>query len=98
LRSLQIRVGFSRRGGPHGAIHRILAAVRTRERSHAQDVRFVEARHGMNRSYRQSVLRQRAGLIRAQHVDAGRFIQRGEPGWKDSQLCQSLRAERGRKE
>ena len=71
-------------------IYRILPAVRTRQGSHSQDVRFVEAGHGMNGGYRQFVLRQRAGLIRAQHVDACRFIHRGEPRWKDAQLCQSL--------
>ena len=83
--------------GPDGAIHRILPAVRTRQGSDSQDMRFVEASHGMNRGYRQCVLRQRAGFIGAQHVDAGRFIHGGEPGWKNAQLGQSLCAERGRK-
>ena len=40
------------------------------------------------------VARERAGLIRAQHVDAGRFIHGGKPGWKNAQLSQSLGAER----
>ena len=84
-------------GGPDGRIHRILPAVRTRQGSQSQDVRFVEAGHGVDGGYRQFVLRQRAGLIRAQHVDAGRFIHGGEPRWKNAQLCQSPRAERRRK-
>ena len=60
-------------------------------------MRFIEASHGMNRGYRQFVLRQRTGFIGAQHIDAGRFIHCGEPGWKNAQLGQSLGAERGRK-
>ena len=51
----------------------------------------------MDGGYRQFVSRQRAGLIRAQDVDAGRFIHGGEPRWKNAQLCQSPRAERRRK-
>ena len=84
-------------GGPDGRIYRILPAVRTRQGSQSQHVRLVEAGHGMDGGYRQFVLRQRAGLIRAQHVDACRFIHGGEPRRKDVQLCQSPRAERRRK-
>ena len=57
---------FFRGGGPNGGIHRILPAVRTRQGSQPQNVRFVEAGHGMNGGYLQLVLRQRAGFIRAQ--------------------------------
>ena len=63
----------------------------------SQHVRLVEAGHGMDGGNRQFVLRQRAGLIRAQHVDARRFIHGGEPRRKDAQMCQSPRAERRRK-
>src|ERR1022692_238905 len=76
---------------------RILPAVRTRQSSHSQDVRFVEAGHGMDGGYLQFVLRQRAGLIRAQHVDACRFIHGREPRRKDAQLRQSPCAECRRK-
>src|ERR1700722_7578232 len=48
------------------------AAVGTRQGSHSHHVRFVEARHDMDRGYRQCVLRQRSGLVRAQHIDACR--------------------------
>ena len=84
-------------GGPDGRIDRILPAVRTRQGSQSQHVRLVEAGHGMDGGYRQLVLRQRAGLIRAQHVDTGRFIHGGEPRRKDAQMCQSPRAKRRRK-
>jgi hypothetical protein len=47
----------------------------------------------MNRSYGESILSQRAGFIRTEHVDAGSFTDGGKPGWKDIEHCQSLRAE-----
>ena len=93
----QIGGGFLSGGGPDGGIDRILPAVRTRQRSQSQDVRFVEAGHGVDGGHRQLVSRQRARLVRAQDVDAGRFIHGGEPRRKDAQLCQSPCAERRRK-
>ena len=81
----QIGGDFLCGGGPDGRIYRILPAVRTRQGSQSQDVRLVEAGHGMDGGHRQLVLRQRAGLIRAQHVDAGRFIHGGEPRRKNAQ-------------
>ena len=84
-------------GGADGPVYRILPAVGTGQGSQSQHVRLVEAGHGMDGGYRQFILRQRAGLIGAQHVDAGRFIHGGEPRRKDAQMRQSPRAERGRK-
>ena len=93
----QIRGRVLAGGGADGPVYRILPAVGTRQGSQSQHVRLVEAGHGMDGGYSQFILRERAGLIGAQHVDAGRFIHRGEPRRKDAQLCQSPRAERGRK-
>ena len=73
-------------GGPDGGVNRILPAVRTGQGSPSQNMRLIEAGHGMNGGYGQLVLRQRAGLVRAQHVDACRFVDCGEPGRKDAQI------------
>ena len=86
-----------RGGGANGRVYGILPAIRTGEGGHSQNVRFVKAGHGVYGGHLQFVARQRARLVRAQHVDAGRFIHGGEPRWKDAQMRQSPRAERRRK-
>ncbi len=76
---------------------RMASPVRTREGSDSQHVRFVKAGHGIDGGYRQFVLGERTGLIRAEYLDARRFIYSREPGWKNAQLRLSLCSERGRK-
>ncbi len=86
-----------RGGGADGRVHGILPAIRTGQGGQSQNVRFVKAGHGVDGGHLQFVARQRACLIRAQHVDACRFIHGGEPRGKDAQMRQSPRAERRRK-
>jgi hypothetical protein len=84
-------------GGANGGIYRVLPAIRTGKRGQRQNVRLVESGHGANGRYRQSVARQRAGLVGAQDIHRCRLVHRGEAGRKHAQLCQGPRAERRRK-
>ncbi len=93
----QIGGGGLRGGGANGRVHGILPAIRAGEGGDSQNVRFVKAGHRVYGGHLQLVARQRAGFIRAQHLDACRFIHGGEPRGKDAQMCQSPRAERRRK-
>ena len=84
------------RGRPDGLVDRILPALRAGQRRQRQNMRFVEIGHRADLSHAQSVLRQRAGLVRAQDIHRRRFIHRGEPCRKDAKLGEVARAQRRR--
>ena len=89
----QIGCGGLCGGGANGRVHGILPAIRTGESGDSQKVGFIEAGHGMNGGHLQLVLGQRAGFIRAQYLDARRFIHSGEPRGKHAQMGKSPRAD-----
>ena len=84
-------------GGPHRGIDGVLTALGAGKRSKRQDTVFIEAGHRMYRGHGEFVARQGAGLVDAQDVQAGGFIDRGEAGRKHAGACQGLRSDRGRK-
>ncbi len=86
-----------RGGGANGRVHGILPAIRAGEGGHSQNVCFVKAGHGVYGGHLQLVTRERAGFIRAEDLNACRFIHGREPRWQDTQMCQSPRTERRRK-
>jgi hypothetical protein len=89
--------GGLRGGGANGCVYWILPAIRAGEGSQPQNVRSIEAGHRVYGGHLQLVERQRAGFVRAQDLDAGRFIHGGKPRWKDAEMGQGPRAERCRK-
>ena len=93
----QIGCDGLRGGRANGRVHGILPAIRTGESGDSQNVRFIEAGHRVNGGHLELVLGQCAGFIRAQYLDARRFIHSGEPRGKHAEMGKSLRADCRRK-
>ncbi len=67
-----------RRGTDRG-VHRILRGIRAGERGKGEDI-VAAFRERFNRRDRQLVARQRPGLVGAQHIDAGGFVDGRQAG------------------
>ena len=74
----------------------VVPTIGTRQRRHRQDLRLVEPRQCAARSNREFVARQRSGLVGAEKIHPGRFIERREARRQDTAPRHGPRPDRRR--
>ena len=94
--SVVVQHGFVLQAGHHREVDRVLIRLPRRERGGEDHRLRIGTAPGLRLAEGELVLGERAGLVRAQDVDAGHLLDRLQPGDDRLLLRQPLRAERHR--